>query len=65
MPRRPTPFFHRGWWVTNTGGARTKLAQGRENKDAAEDALLDLLNELRRNPVRKTYPPSGPASSVA
>src|SRR5579871_2628023 len=56
MPRRPKPFFHRGWWVTNTGGTRTKLAQGRENKDAAEDALLDLLNELRRNPVRKTYP---------
>jgi len=44
MPCRPKPFFHRGWWFTNTGGTRTKLAQGRENKDAAEDALLDLLN---------------------
>lgn len=56
MPRRPKPFFHRGWWCTNTGGTRTKLAEGKENKDAAEDALLDLLNELRRNPNRKTYP---------
>jgi integrase len=56
MPRRPKPFFHRGWWCTNVGGSRTKLAQGRENKDAAEDALLDLLNELRQHPDRKTYP---------
>jgi hypothetical protein len=56
MPRRPKPFFHRGWWVTNIGGTRTKVAQGRENKDAAEDALLDLLNELRRNPNCETYP---------
>ena len=56
MPRRPKPFFHRGWWCTNVGGSRTKLAQGRENKNAAEDALLDLLNERRQHPDRKTYP---------
>lgn len=56
MPRRPKPFFHRGWWCRNVGGSRTKLAQGRENKDAAEDALLDLLNERRLHPDRKTYP---------
>ncbi len=56
MPRRPKPFFHRGWWCTNVGGTRTKLAQGRENKDAAEDALLDLLNERQQHPDRKTYP---------
>jgi len=56
MPRRAKPFFHRGWWCTNTGGTRTKLAQGRANKDAAEDALLDLLNERRHYPDRKTYP---------
>ncbi len=37
-------------------GTRTKLAQGRENKAAAEDALLDLLNERRHYPDRKTYP---------
>jgi integrase len=56
MPRRAKPFFHRGWWCTNVGGIRTKLAQGRENKNAAEDALLDLLNERRQHPDRKTYP---------
>lgn len=56
MPRRPKPFFHRGWWCSNVGGRRSKLAQGRENKSAAEDALLDLLNELRYYPDRKTYP---------
>ena len=28
--RRPKPFFHRGWWCTNVGGTRTKLAKGRE-----------------------------------
>ncbi len=56
MPRRPKPFFHRGWWCTNVGGSRTKLAQGRDNKAAAEDALLDLLHERRLHPDRKTYP---------
>jgi integrase len=56
MPRRPKPFFHRGWWCSNVGGSRTKLAQGWENKSAAEDALLDLLNEQRQHPDRKTYP---------
>jgi hypothetical protein len=56
MPRRQKLFFHRGWWCTNVGGTRTKLAEGRANQDAAEDALLDLLNERRQHPDRKTYP---------
>ncbi len=56
MPRRPKPFFHRGWWCTNVGGSRTKLAQGRDGRAAAEDALLDLLQELRTSANRKTYP---------
>jgi hypothetical protein len=56
MARRPKPFFHRGWWCTNAGGTRTKLARGRDSKAAAEDALLDLLAELRHQPARKTYP---------
>lgn len=56
MPRRPKPFFHRGWWVTNVGGSRTKLAQGRDGKAAAEDALLDLLQEIRTSSNGKTYP---------
>jgi hypothetical protein len=45
MARHPKPFFHRGWWCTNVGGTRTKLAKGRENRDAADDARLDLLHE--------------------
>jgi integrase len=28
MPRRPKPFFHRGWWCTNVGGSRTKAGIG-------------------------------------
>ena len=56
MPRRPKPFFHRGWWCTNVGGSRTKLAQGRDGGAAAEDAVLDLLQELRTSANRKTYP---------
>ena len=54
MPRRPKPFFHRGWWCSNVDGTGTKLAQGRENKAAAEEALLDLLTELRHHPEQKT-----------
>jgi hypothetical protein len=53
MPRRTKPFFHRVWWCTNVGGTRTKLAQGRENKDADEDALLALHNERRLHPVEE------------
>jgi hypothetical protein len=42
MPRPPKPFFHRGWWKTKLGGQETKLASGRENLAAAEEALLEL-----------------------
>lgn len=56
MPRRPKPFFHRGWWCSNVGGTRTKLAQGRENKSAAEDSLLDLLGEMRHRTDRRAVP---------
>ena len=56
MPRRPKPFFHRGWWCTNVGGSRTKLAKGRDGRAAAEDALLDLLQELRSSANGRTYP---------
>jgi integrase len=43
MPRQPKPFFHRGWWVTDVGGTRTKLAQGRENRKQAEQAFHEML----------------------
>jgi integrase len=56
VPRRPKPFFHRSWWKTNVGAQQTRLAKGRENKAAAEDALIELLNERRQHPDRKTYP---------
>src|SRR5262249_35481701 len=56
MPRRPKPFFHRGWWCSNVGGTRSKLAKGRENRQAAEDALLDLLRERRDGTERKPVP---------
>src|ERR1700722_7511344 len=56
MPRRPKPFFYRGWWCTNVGGSRTKLAKGHADRAAAEDALLDLLQEMRRSATRKTFP---------
>ena len=56
MPRRPKPIFHRGWWCTNVGGSRTKLAKGRAGRSAAEDFLFDLLQELRTSANCKTYP---------
>jgi hypothetical protein len=43
MPHVPKPFFHRGWWVTDVGGERTKLAHGRDNHKQAEQALHELL----------------------
>lgn len=46
MPAQPKPFWHRGWWVTDTGGQRTKLNKGpkdRETRKAAEKALHELL----------------------
>jgi hypothetical protein len=49
VPRRATPFFFQGARYTNAGGSRTKLAVGRENSQAAEDALLDHLSNLRSN----------------
>jgi integrase len=56
MPRRPKPFFRRGWWCSHVGGTRTKLAKGRDGRAAAEDSLLDLLQGLRTSANRKTFP---------
>jgi hypothetical protein len=55
MPRLPKPFFHRGWWCTNFGGVRTKLASGEENLAAAEEALLELQLQQRKGQL-KSYP---------
>jgi integrase len=50
MPRQPKPFFHRGWWVTDVGGTRTKLAQGHENRKQAEQAFHEMLAKASYGP---------------
>jgi hypothetical protein len=48
MPAAPKPFFHRGWWVTDVGGTRTKLVQGPKDRKTcklAKDALKKLLEK--------------------
>src|SRR5262249_5715752 len=57
MARQPKPFFHRGWWCSNVGGTRTKLARGRENKALAKKTLLALVVNCRDKPGPKTGPP--------
>ena len=48
MPRKPKPYVHRGWWVTNMGGQRQKLCREEEGQKAAEGFLLDLLQSAGR-----------------
>src|SRR5947209_2800612 len=48
MSRRPKPYLHRGWYVTNVGGHRHKLCTEEAGREAAENALLDLLQQRRR-----------------
>src|SRR5947208_3588713 len=54
MPRQVKPFFHRGWWVTDVGGQRTKLAHGRENRKQAEQAFHELVAQASYAPEGKT-----------
>jgi integrase len=54
MPRQPKPFFHRGWWITDIGGQRTKLARGEENRKIAEQALYELLSKRGNESDGKT-----------
>ena len=56
MPRQPKPFIHRGCWVTDIGGSRTKLAQGREKKKDAEQAFYEMLAKRGSDPEAKTVP---------
>ncbi len=56
MPRQPKPFFHRGWWVTDVGGQRTKLAEGKPNRKEAVQALRELLANSAYAPQGKTTP---------
>jgi hypothetical protein len=45
MPRPAKPYLHRGWWVTNFGGARQKLCRENEGQVAARDALDALRHD--------------------
>lgn len=56
MPRQPKPFFHRGWWVTDVGGQRTKLAQGRANRKQADIVFHDMLSKVDYSASGKTVP---------
>jgi integrase len=49
MPRPAKPYVHRGWWVTNLGGARHKLCREEEGRSAAEEAFDNLKRERRRS----------------
>ena len=45
MTRIAKPWFYRqsGWWMAYVNGQKTKLAYGRENRQAAKGKLLQLL----------------------
>jgi integrase len=45
MPRQPKPCLHRGWYITDVGGERTKLCRESEGMKAALTALGKLLDE--------------------
>ncbi len=55
MPRTPKPFFWRDGWYTDFGGQRTLLTKGKQNKAAAEDALLRLRHQ-KIDDNGKVYP---------
>jgi hypothetical protein len=46
MPRIAKPWFWKqtGWWMAYVGGEKKKLAEGRENKQAARTKLNQLLS---------------------
>ncbi len=56
MPRPPKPFLHRGWYVTDLGGTRHRLCRAEAGRKAAEEALLDLLQERRQFGGRRYEP---------
>jgi integrase len=44
MARTPKPWFRKqtGWWMVTLGGVKHKLAEGRQNKKAAQTKFLEL-----------------------
>src|SRR5256885_1471854 len=55
MPRPAKPYLHRGWWVTNVGGTRSKLCREEDGKESAEDAFLKL-RQARRDSDGRIFP---------
>ena len=52
MARAAKPWFNRqkNCWMVWSNGKREKLAEGRSNKKAAQDRLIELRFETNRNP---------------
>jgi integrase len=53
MPRLPDPFPHRGWWVSDAGGPRTRLVPLSATKAEARQALIRVLAERDRQGVKR------------
>lgn len=52
MPQEPKPWFNNqtGWWTTDLGGRRIKLARGRDQRKLAKQKFASLLLECAVNP---------------
>jgi integrase len=52
VPQEPKPWFNKqtGWWTTDLGGRRIKLARGRDQKNLAKQRFASLLLECEVNP---------------
>ena len=53
MPRKPEPFRHRGWWVTEAGGVETKLLPLSATKAEAREVLYQLLADRAKAGVTR------------
>ena len=56
MPRRPKPYLHRGWYVTNIGGVRHKLCPEADGPDGLDSTNIAprLGIDPRRNLIVNT-----------
>lgn len=60
MPRKPKPYQHQGWFVTEAGGRYTKLCPVRDGIDRATELLALLLSGQPLPP-----PTTGPQLTLA
>lgn len=58
MPLIPKPWFNKqtGWWCTDLGGTRSKLARGKDQKKEARAKFHALMQECEVN----LHPDAGP-----